>query len=98
MVCGKRVGYRLEIPLGLNWKTVKDIDKQYLEQDYGQPDLDGLRLLAVDEISIRKGHRYLTVVLDYVSGRVLFVGKHRKAKTLKRFFNCWNSTRSSIRS
>ena len=73
--------------LGLNWKTVKDIDKYYLERDYGQPDLNGLRLLAVDEISIRKGHRYLTVVLDYLSGRVVFVGKDRKAETLERFFN-----------
>jgi len=73
--------------LALDWKTVKAIDKYFLEQEYGQPDLDGLHLLAVDEISIRKGHSYLTVVLDYVSGRVLFVGKHRKAKTLKRFFN-----------
>ena len=58
-----------------------------MERDYGQPDLNGLRILAVDEISIRKGHRYLTVVLDYLSGRVVFVGKDRKAKTLKRFFN-----------
>jgi len=73
--------------LGLNWKTVKDIDKYYLEADYGQPDLNGLRILAVDEISIRKGHRYLTVVLDYLSGRVVYVGKDRKAKTLERFFN-----------
>ncbi len=47
----------------LDWKTVKDIDKQYLEAHYGQPDLNGLRILAVDEISIRKGHSYLTVVL-----------------------------------
>ena len=73
--------------LGLNWKTVKDIDKHYLEHDYGQPDLSGLRILAVDEISIRKGHRYLTVVMDYLSGRVVFVGKNRKADTLKQFFN-----------
>jgi len=73
--------------LDLNWKTVKAIDKQYLEQNYGQPDYDGIRTLAVDEISIRKGHRYLTVVLDYFTGRVLFVGKDRKAKTLERFFN-----------
>jgi transposase len=73
--------------LGLNWKTVKNIDKFYLERDFGQPDLNGLRILAVDEISIRKGHSYLTVVLDYLSGRVLFVGKKRKAKTLQRFFN-----------
>ena len=76
--------------LDLGWKTVKDIDKYYLERDYGQPDLNALRILAVDEISIRKGHRYLTVVLDYISGRVVFVGKDRKANTLKRFFNQLN--------
>ncbi len=76
--------------LDLGWKTVKDIDKYYLEREYGQPDLNGLRILAVDEISIRKGHRYLTVVLDYISGRVVFVGKDRKADTLKRFFKQLN--------
>lgn len=70
----------------LDWKTVKDIDKFYLEAHYGQPDLNGLRILAVDEISIRRGHSYLTVVLDYQSGRVVYVGRHRKAKTLNRFF------------
>ena len=73
--------------LGIDWKTVKNIDKAFLEIDYGQPDLTDLHILAVDEISIRKGHSYLTVVLDYVTGRVLFVGRHRKAKTLKKFFN-----------
>jgi len=46
-----------------------------------------LRIIAVDEISMRKGHRYLTVVLDYLSGRVVFVGKDRKSNTLQRFFN-----------
>jgi len=46
-----------------------------------------LRILAVDEIAIRKGHNYLTVVVDFLTGRVVFVGKDRKAKTLKRFFN-----------
>lgn len=73
--------------LSIDWKTVKNIDKFYLERDYGQPDLNGLRILAVDEISVRKGHSYLTIVLDYLTGRVLLVGKKRKAKTLKRFFN-----------
>ena len=73
--------------LDLNWKTVKAIDKQFLEHQYGQPDLSGLRILAVDEIAVRRGHKYLTVVMDYVSGRVLFVGKDRKADTLIRFFD-----------
>ena len=73
--------------LGLGWKTVKDADKLFLEARYGTPDYAGLRILAVDEISIRKGHRYLTVVLNYETGRVVYVGKDRKAKTLMRFFN-----------
>jgi transposase len=73
--------------LGLDWKTVKAIDKQYLERDFGQPDYEGLRILAVDEISLRKGRKYLTVVLDYETGRVVYVGKKNKARTLIRFFN-----------
>ena len=72
--------------LGLDWKTVKAIDQFFLEKDYGQTNYNGLRILAVDEISIRKGHRYLTVVLDYLTGRVVWVGKDRKASTLKKFF------------
>lgn len=71
----------------LDWKTVKEIDKQYCEAHYGQPNYDGLRILAVDEISLRKGHKYLTIVLDYETGRVIHVAKDRKAKTLNRFFN-----------
>lgn len=73
--------------LKLDWKTVKEIDKQYLEAKYDQINYDGLRILAVDEIAIKSGHRYLTIVLDYETGRVIHVGKDRKAKTLNRFFN-----------
>ncbi len=73
--------------LGLNWKTVKAIDQKFLEREYGQTDYQGLRILAIDEISIRKGRRYLTVVLDYETGRVVWVGKDRKSRTLRRFFS-----------
>jgi len=73
--------------LNLDWKTVKAIDKKFLEQRYGHPDLNRLRILAVDEIAVRRGHQYLTVVIDYLSGRVLYVGKDRKADTLMRFFD-----------
>lgn len=72
--------------LNLNWKTVKAIDKQFLERQYGKPALSNLRIMAVDEIAVRRGHKYLTVVLDYLSGQVLFVGKDRKADTLIGFF------------
>jgi transposase len=72
---------------GINWKTVKTIDKYFLEQQYGETDYHDLRILAVDEIAISKGHHYMTVVLDYLSGRVVWVGKGRTKETLIDFFN-----------
>jgi hypothetical protein len=57
--------------LNLNWKTVKAIDKKFLEQRYGHPDLNRFRILAVDEIAVGRGNRYLIVVIDYLNGRVL---------------------------
>lgn len=71
---------------GLDWKTVKNIDKAFLEQEYGQTDYQGLRLLAVDEIAIKKGHQYMTVVIDYITGRVVWMGKDRRKETLDAFF------------
>jgi len=72
--------------LGLNWKTVKNIDKTFLQKQYGDTDYGGLKILAVDEIAIRKGHHYMTVVLDYESGRVIWMGEGRSSDTLKTFF------------
>lgn len=73
--------------LGLNWKTVKNIDKAFLEREYGKTDYRGLRILAVDEMAIRKGHQYMTVVLDYQTGRVVWMGEGRSSETLKAFFS-----------
>ena len=42
---------------GLDWKTAKAIDFRELERTLGPPDLDGVRLLAMDEFAIQKGHR-----------------------------------------
>jgi transposase len=72
--------------LELDWKTVKEVDKRCLEKEFPETTYDGLRILAVDEISIKKRQRYLTVVLDYETGRVVWLGKGRTSKTLRRFF------------
>ncbi len=76
---------------GLDWKIVKRIDKSFLESQFGQTDYADLRILAVDEIAIRKGHQYMTVALNYETGRVLWLGKGRKAETLMEFFDGMNA-------
>lgn len=72
--------------LGLDPKTVKDIDQLFLRQEFGQTDCRGLTILAVDEIAVRRGHQYMTVVLDYQTGRVVWMGRGRTCETLDAFF------------
>jgi transposase len=72
--------------LDLDPKTVKAIDKSFLEKSFGQTDGHGLRVLAIDEIALRKGHHYMTVVMDYFSGRIVWMGENRDKETLDRFF------------
>jgi len=72
--------------VGLGWGAVKDIQKRYLTKRFRRARLKGVRRIAIDEIAIRKGHRYLTVVLDLDSGKVLFVGDGKGADALKPFW------------
>jgi transposase len=71
---------------GLDWHSVKEIDKRRLTAEVGAPHYDGLRLLAVDEIAVHKGHRYMTTVLDLETGRIVWVGADRTKATLLGFF------------
>ena len=72
--------------LGLDPKTVKAVDRMFLEQEFGATDYTGLSILAIDEIAVRRGHSYMTVVLDYQTGRVVWMGEGRTTETLDGFF------------
>ena len=54
--------------LGIGWDCVKDILKRHLKRRFGKPRLSKLKYIAIDEISIRKGHKYVTLVMDIKSG------------------------------
>jgi transposase len=47
----------------------------------------GLRRIGVDEIAYKKGHRYLTVVVDHDSGRLVWAAPGHNEATLERFFD-----------
>ena len=77
--------------LDLDPRTVKAIDKQYLLEAFGSPDTGDLRVLLIDEIAIRKGSNYMTVIADYFTGRVVWMGRGRDKKTLGGFFATLNT-------
>jgi len=56
--------------LDLNPKTVKHFETAALRETFAATDWTGLKRLAIDEIAVKKGHHYMTVVLDYDTGRV----------------------------
>jgi transposase len=43
--------------------------------------------IGIDEVSYRKGHRYLTVVVDHDSGRLLWASQGHDEATLRKFFD-----------
>ena len=83
--------------LDIGWDTVKEIQRTNLSARYARPSLKDLELLAIDEIAVGKGHRYLTVVLDLLSGAVVFVGDGRGTDSLVPFWRRLKPAKAKIR-
>ena len=83
--------------LQVGWDTIKDIQAHSLQRRFGKPKLHKLKQIAIDEIAIGKGHRYLTVVLDLLSGAVVFVGDGKGADALKPFWPRLRRSRAKVR-
>jgi transposase len=84
--------------LGVSWGTIKEIHKRRLVKKYGAPSLKGLRSIAIDEISIGAGHRYLTVVLNLENGAVVFVGDGKGSDALLPFWKRLGRGKKHIKS
>lgn len=73
--------------LGVGWDLVKSILKSSLEARARRRRWTRVRRIGIDEVAIKKRHRYLSVVVDLDSGHVLFVGKGNDHEALKPFFD-----------
>ena len=72
--------------LEVSWDTIKEIQARSLLRRFGKPKLAKLRQIAIDEISIGKGQRYVTVVLNLLTGTVVFVGEGKGTASLAPFW------------
>ncbi len=82
--------------LNVSWDVIKDIQKRNLQKKYKGIRLRNLREIAIDEIAIGRGHKYLTVVLDLRSGAVVFIGDGKGAEALRPFWKRLKHARSRI--
>lgn len=74
--------------LRVSWEAVAKIVTDVVGDVLDDSRFEGLRRLGVDEVSFRKGHRYLTVVADHdQQGRVVWAREGKNAATLCAFYD-----------
>jgi transposase len=75
----------------LSWHRVHAICKRYVNEAVKELDLSELRAVSIDETSCRRGHDYVTLVVDEAERRVVFVTEGKDAKTVEAFASHLNS-------
>ncbi len=81
---------------GVSWRAVNNMCTRLAQEALGRVDLlDGLVAIAIDEVKYKKGHRYLTVVCDHFTGKVIWAAKGRSKETVGLFFDALGAERAA---
>jgi len=82
------------------WRTVDNVVKrlvgEHLDADVNQARLEGLVRIGVDEISYKRGHKYLTVIADHDTGRVVWVAQGRTKAAFEEFTTALGPERCAL--
>ncbi|MFH0902878.1 MAG: ISL3 family transposase [Pseudomonadota bacterium] len=71
--------------MALDWETVKGAEVRYIRGLLRKRNLDGIRRIGIDEVSYRRGHKYLTLVTDLDHHRVIYATYGNDGKAISRF-------------
>jgi transposase len=82
---------------GLTWDTVKDIDKGYLQDKYQAVSLNDVRYIAIDEVYLGRKRKFITIVMDLESGRVIHVGRSKGKDALNGLWERLKRCNANIR-
>jgi transposase len=78
----------------VTWRTVGRIIERVVGDELDPGRLDNLFEIGVDEISWRKHHKYLTLVANHATSKIVWGGEGKSARTLDGFFNELGTVRS----
>jgi transposase len=71
----------------ISWPTVGTIIERFVGRNIDKKRLDDLFVIGLDEVSYRKGHKYLTVVANHDTGAPVWMAEGRSQKVLGAFFD-----------
>jgi transposase len=82
--------------LRIAWRTVGAIAARVVTEARELRDpFDGLERIGIDEISYRRGHKYLMVVVDHDTGRLVWAKAGHDRATLQEFFDLLGPERAA---
>jgi transposase len=71
--------------LGVSWDSIKDLHKNFLRSEYAQIDFSDVQRVSIDEFSIAKRHKYMTIFVDIPTGRIIHAVEGRKKTDIQAF-------------
>lgn len=71
--------------LGISWGVVKAIHAIVLRKLYKRIDLSEVEYIGIDEFSLKKGHEYMTILIDLQTGRILHATRGKDSKSILPF-------------
>lgn len=81
---------------GVSWRAVDHMCERVVAEALGRTDLlAGLVAIAIDEVKYKKGQRYLTVVCDHFTGKVVWAARGRSKETVAAFFDALGAERTA---
>lgn len=83
--------------LGVSDTMIRSIDKKYLQKKFGKPRLRDLEVIAIDEIYLGSKQKFLTIVINWQTGAIVFAGKGKGENALNPFWKRLRSSRAKIK-
>jgi len=77
----------------IDWETVKDAEVRYIRGLLRKRNLDGVTRIGIDEVSYKKGHKYLTLVTDLDGHRVIYATHGNDGRAIGRFLTWFGPMR-----
>lgn len=81
---------------GIDWRTVGTIIERVIKERLDPTRFDDLLVIGIDELSFRRNHNYVTVVVDHIRQRVVWVGEGKSSETLGEFFKLLGPERAKL--
>ncbi len=81
--------------VGIDWDTVGRICGRVVADELDPGRLDGLFTIGVDEVSWKRHHNYMTLIVNHATNKLVWGAEGRDAKTLDGFFDELGEARSS---